>query len=154
MKTVVIGIGNAYRGDDAVGLHVARKLSGLRLPDVAVRECSGDTASLAETWRGAQKAILVDAMCSGSMPASIHRFNASAQPLPREEFPAFSTHAFDLASCIELFRNLQQLPPALVVYGIEGTCFKNGRWVSRAMEQAISQTVSLICDEILNGNNG
>ncbi|MGW3353039.1 hypothetical protein ACWDA3_57945 [Nonomuraea rubra] len=48
-RTVVIGLGNDWRGDDGVGLATARLLRGLGVPVV---ENGGDPAKLIEarTW--------------------------------------------------------------------------------------------------------
>lgn len=50
MRTVVIGIGNPVRADDAVGLHVAR----------AVRTCAPQACDVEELWAGGLR--LVEAM--------------------------------------------------------------------------------------------
>jgi hydrogenase maturation protease len=50
MRTVVIGVGNPVRADDAVGLHVAR----------AVRERAGGACDVEELWAGGLR--LVEAM--------------------------------------------------------------------------------------------
>src|SRR5262249_46565971 len=83
---LIIGIGNEYRGDDAVGLIVARRLK-VRLADSAiVIEQSGDGAALMEAWRDAETVIIIDAMMSGAAPGTIHRFDAIAQPIPKISF--------------------------------------------------------------------
>ena len=47
---LVIGIGNDFRGDDAAGLMVARRLRGTPLHDVEIVESAGDAAALMELW--------------------------------------------------------------------------------------------------------
>ena len=41
---LVIGIGNDYRGDDAAGFVVSRKLAELKLSDIEIIESNGDSA--------------------------------------------------------------------------------------------------------------
>ena len=118
-KTLVIGVGNAFRGDDGVGLIVAQQL----------------------------RALAVDAVSSGSEPGIIHRYEATGQPLPTLFFGG-STHAFGLAEAIELARSLDRLPDQLVVYGVEGKAFELGTGLSPVVEAAAGSLVELISREL------
>src|SRR5512145_3075445 len=122
---LIIGIGNEYRSDDAAGLIVARRLKERLADSVKVIEQSGDGAALMEAWRGAETVIIFDAVMSGAAAGTIHRFDVSAQPLPKSGFRC-STHAFGVAEAIELARALGELPRSLIVYGIEGNNFAAG----------------------------
>ena len=74
--TVVIGVGNRMRGDDAAGLVVIDRLTG-RLPaDVRLVESAGDVTHLLDAWRDASRAIVVDAVVSGEEPGTVHRLDA------------------------------------------------------------------------------
>ena len=42
----VIGVGNAWRGDDAAGLLVARRLKTDHLPRVEISECLGTVSAI------------------------------------------------------------------------------------------------------------
>src|SRR5512142_1763686 len=125
MSLLVVGMGNEFRSDDAVGLVVARRISARRLPEVVVLEESGEGVALMERWKGARQAILVDAVSSGAKPGTIHRFDAHLRSIPAKFFHS-STHSFGLAEAVELARALGELPPRLVVYGIEASRFTAG----------------------------
>jgi hydrogenase maturation protease len=71
---------------------------------------SGDGAALMEVWRGEETVIIIDAVKSGALPGTIRRFDARAQPIPKDAFRC-STHAFGVAEAIELARALARLPP-------------------------------------------
>jgi hydrogenase maturation protease len=135
---LIIGIGNEYRGDDAVGLIVARRLKGRLAGSAIVIEQSGDGAALMEAWRGAETVIIIDATLSDASPGTIRRFDASAQPIPKNSF-RWSTHAFSLAEAIELARALGELPRLLVVYGVEGENFAAGLGLSPEVEKAADE---------------
>lgn len=137
-KALIIGIGNEYRSDDGVGLVVARRLRRRAGEAFAVIEQTGEGASLIEAWRGAGSIIVVDAVLSGAEPGTIHRFEANTQTVPKSFF-RYSTHAFSLAEAIELARVLGELPPRLVVYGIEGNNFSAGVGLSPAVDEAARQ---------------
>jgi hydrogenase maturation protease len=137
---LIVGIGNDYRGDDAVGLIVARRLR-MRLADsVKVLEQNGDGAALMEVWWRAETVIIIDAVASGAAPGTIHRFDANTLPIPKGAFRC-STHAFGVAEAIELSRALGEFPRSLVVYGIEGKNFAAGVGLSPEVEKAACEAV-------------
>jgi len=143
-RVLVVGIGNEYRGDDAVGLIVARRLAERLDPAFAVLEHNGDGAALMEVWQGAETVIVLDAVHSGGEPGTIHRLEAGRQSLtdltalPPEAWCG-STHAFSLVQAVELSRALDQLPPHVIVYGIEGRNFEPGVGLSSEVERAVPE---------------
>ncbi len=146
---LVIGIGNEYRSDDAVGLIVVRSLKAERLPATVCLENDGDGTSLMETWKDAGKVILIDVTSSQAPPGTIYRFDALASPLPATcSFP--STHTFSVAEAILMGQALDQLPASLIVYGIEGKNFSAGTSLSPEVENAVGEVVARITREIQN----
>jgi hydrogenase maturation protease len=143
---LVLGLGNDYRCDDAVGLVVARRIKSLHLEDTIVSEESSEGANLMEGWKSAGTVIVVDAVSSGSEPGTIHRFVADNQRIPSKFF-CYSSHSFGLAEAIELARSLHQLPLHLVVYGIEGSKFEAGIGLSFEVDRAVEEVVNRITQE-------
>ncbi len=143
--TLVVGIGNAARADDAAGLVAARRVREMlaACPDmaepgrVAVVEHDGEGTNLVTLWEGHETVILIDAVSSGAPPGSILRFDACSQPIP-PQIRACSTHAFGVAEAVELARALGRLPPRLIVYGIEGRSFSAGAAMSAEVEAALA----------------
>jgi hydrogenase maturation protease len=146
-RIVVIGVGNEYRSDDGAGITVARRLRERFLTKITVLEESGEGAALIEAWKGATWVLLVDAVHSGAPPGTIHRLEARVAPVPTGFFH-YSTHAFSVAEAIELARSLDQLPPQLIVYGIEGENFAAGVGLSRAVERAVEAVVERAAAEV------
>ena len=146
-ETLVIGIGNAFRGDDGIGLLVAQRLRELALPGVIVLEQSGEGTALVEAWGAAERAIVVDAVSSGSQPGALHRFEVNEQPLPAH-FSGRSTHTFGLAEAVELARQLDRLPPRLVIYGIEGKSFAPGAELSPEVKAAAGTVIEQLAQEL------
>lgn len=138
-RTVVIGIGNAMRGDDAAGIAVAERLGGMA--------CEEEPSRLMEAWEGADAVILVDTVVSGAPAGTLHRFEASTAPIDARTLRS-STHAIGLAETIELARALGKLPPRVVVHGIEGASFEAGAPLTPAVEDAVGRLVELIQEEI------
>jgi hydrogenase maturation protease len=146
---LIIGIGNIFRGDDAAGLTAARRLRKMGLPGVEVLELDGDISALAEGWQGAQRVVVIDAVASKSEAGRIFRFAAHADPLPRKLFATCcSCHAFGLAEQLEIARSLQQLPPSLIVYGIEGKDFMLGSGLSPEVQEALPRLVAQIRQDL------
>jgi hydrogenase maturation protease len=144
---VVIGIGNEYRSDDGVGIAIARRLRERFLTKITVLEESGEGAALIDSWKGATWVMLVDAVRSGAPPGTIHRLDARGAPVPGGFFH-YSTHAFSVAEAIELARSLDQLPPHLLVYGVEGENFSAGEEMSATVERAMEVVVERAADEV------
>jgi hydrogenase maturation protease len=144
---VLIGIGNEYRSDDGVGLAVIRALKAQELPDTLLLECSGDGAELMEMWSTARKVILIDVVSSGTKAGTIYRFDALTQQIPAR-FSFQSTHVFGIAEAIQLARVLDQLPPSLIVYGIEGENFAAGVGLSSEVENAVQKVVEQVKREV------
>jgi len=82
--------------------------------------------------------IIIDATMSGEAPGTIHRFDASAQPIPKSSFRC-STHAFGVAEAIDLARALGNIPQRLMVYGIEGKNFAAVVGLSAEVEKAAGE---------------
>jgi hydrogenase maturation protease len=146
-STLVIGVGNTYRGDDAIGLLIAQHLK-IEGPDgLRVEASEGNATELLELWKKAEIVIVVDAVCSGGTPGTIYRLDATSQPVPARFFNA-STHNFGVAEAIELGRVLEGLPPRLLVYGVEGKQFELGAALSLEVEKVIEPLLEQIRAEI------
>jgi hydrogenase maturation protease len=141
----VIGVGNAYRGDDAAGLVVARRL---RDRGVDALEQEGEPVALVEVFAAHDAVVLVDAVQSGATPGTVHRVDVSDGPLPRKLRGSTSTHAVGLGEAIELARALGRLPRRVVVYGVEGARFATGGELSAEVEAAIAPLVDAIAGEL------
>ena len=136
-RVTVIGLGNEWRGDDGVGLEVARRVRG--------RVLEGEPLALVDVVDGEDDVVLVDAVSSDAAPGTIFRFEAGDEPLPTPLFGASSTHALGLADAVELARSLGRLPQRVVVYGIEGESFAFGKGLSAAVAAAADR----VTEEVL-----
>ena len=145
MRTVVVGVGNAYRGDDAVGLEVAERVR-LRAADVEVVVCEQEPLRLLDAWAGAELVLLVDAVSSGAEPGTVHRLDATGAPVPASVFRG-STHAFGVAEDVELGRALGRLPERLLDFGVEGAEFRSGHGLTPAVAAAVEPLVEELLEE-------
>ena len=147
MEMLIIGCGNADRGDDAAGVLVVRRLRELGIPAV---ERSGEALELIETWSGdnaGRAVILIDAVITGATPGTIQVWDARAAPVTREAFRC-STHSLGVAEAIELARAMDLLPAALRIYGIEAARFEAGAEPCVEVQRAAAEVADRIAREV------
>lgn len=149
-QNLVIGIGNVYRGDDAVGCLIARALQKKNDSTVRVIEHDGEPVSLMDAWKGAKQVFLIDAISSGSPMGTVLRMDLVRQPLPNHLLQC-STHSFGLSEAVELARAMGTLPPGLIFYGIEGEAFEVGHQLSPAVQAACESVMTCILKDIQVG---
>ena len=139
MTALVLGVGNAWRRDDAAGIEVVRRLRAD--PALRAREYEGDPAGLIEAWDGEPEVVLVDAVGSGARAGTVHRLDPLSEPLAPGLFRR-STHHLGVAEAVELARALDRLPARLELLGIEGADFGVGEGLSPEVERAVEQVAS------------
>lgn len=149
VRLLVIGCGNAGRGDDAAGLLAARRLREL---GGDVREETGEALALIEAWSGAERVILIDAVVTGATPGTISSWDAATAPVVRDAFRT-SSHSFGVAEAVELARALDRLPPSLTIYGIEARSFGTGEAVSPEVVEAAEALAGRIAKEMKECTN-
>jgi hydrogenase maturation protease len=146
-QTLVIGVGNPYRGDDGVGNYIAGKLAAFDLPGVTVETQSGEGAALIDCWQSHDRVYLIDASTPNGSPGQIHRIEAHKEPITTALFHT-SSHAFGVLDAIELSRALDTLPEELIVYGVEGSCFDEGAELSEEIKAATEDVITQILRDV------
>lgn len=144
-KRLVIGCGNEFRGDDAAGVLVVRKLAVCKYEEVELCECSGEGAALMACWQGFDDVTVVDAAFGFLQAGEIREWDASMAGSPAG-WRSASTHSFGVADAIEVGRALELLPKHLHVIAIGGTQFEAGESPSKEVEQAVETIVSRFSD--------
>jgi hydrogenase maturation protease len=146
LDVVVAGLGNRYRGDDAVGPLVAALLAGTR----GVRDIGplAEPLELLGRFDGADLAIVIDAVRSGAPLGSVRVLDvdvSNSDDHARPEPAVTSTHGIGLVGVLRLAR--------AVVVAVEGEMFELGSEmnaaVTAAVPVALSAVVSLIEEEQL-----
>jgi hydrogenase maturation protease len=145
-SALVIGIGNDWRGDDGMGLVVARRIRDRRVSGVTVTECAGDAAALLATWRDRSLVILVDAMISGDPPGTVRRIDPLERGLALRA-TLHSTHALGIADAIGLGTQLGMMPRRLVIYAVEAGDVGYGMGLSAEVDAAIEPLIERILAE-------
>jgi hydrogenase maturation protease len=145
-RVLVIGVGNDFRGDDAAGLVVARRVAERDVNGIAVAEAPAEGASLIDAWDGTDAVVIIDAVRSGSAPGTVHRLSQRALTASADLFHQ-STHAINVPDAVELAGAMKRLPKRLIVIGIEGKDFHTGHGLSQEVKAAFPDAVDAVLRE-------
>jgi hydrogenase maturation protease len=120
MKTLILGLGNPVLTDDSIGLKVVEQLRPILTgrPDLEIDEDYWGGLRLMERLVGFDRAVLVDAICTGAAPGTIHRLAVDSMPTQHSA----SAHDANLATALALGRQAGAHLPAnndILLVGIE-----------------------------------
>lgn len=148
---LVAGVGNIFLGDDAFGVEVARRLSGVDLGDnVKVTDFGIRGMHLAyEMLEGYELVILVDASPRGGRPGTLYVIEPEPAPEPDpEEVPPLDAHGMDPESVLALLGVLGGKVDRVLVVGCEPAMADESMGLSPPVEAAVDQAVTLVQDLI------
>lgn len=146
---VIIGLGQALRGDDAAGLEAVRLWertfpATASQPWLRIEYAESPGLTLLSLLAEADSALLVDAVQSGAPAGTIHL-------LREADIPAFlqgaaSAHGWGVAETLALGRQagLLDLPAQITLLGIEATHLEVGSGLSPAVQQALPEAALTI----------
>jgi hydrogenase maturation protease len=146
MKILILGLGNSVVTDDSVGLRVVQQLQPLLAdrPEIEVAEDCWGGLRLMERMIGFDRAIVIDAICTGSPPGTIHLLNADGIATQRSA----SAHDVNLATALELGRRVDAHLPQnehIRIVGIEAEDILTfGEQCTPAVEAAIPRAVETV----------
>ena len=152
--SVIVGAGNPFLTDDAIGLIVAKRVHALLAdPGFELREVAAGGLELIETVLGFRRAVVIDAVRGGAgPPGTVYRAD-----LPGE-WPGGApggSHEIGLLEGLELVRRLGiPVPERLELYAIEvEDPFTFGTRLSGAVAAAADRAAAQIADEIRAGES-
>ena len=150
MKTLILGLGNPLVTDDSVGLRVAAELKTLLAgrPDIEVTEDYRGGLQLMERMIGYDRAVIIDAICTGSPPGTIHHLRADSIPTQRSA----SAHDVNLPTALAFGRrNGVQLPDDenILLVGIEAAdVIHFGKECTPSVQSAVAVAVREVVDAL------
>lgn len=143
MMPVVIGVGNPYRRDDAIGPRLAEEIEQLDLPWVRVVYSDGEPTGLIEAWTGVPLAIIVDAARHNPRSAgTIYRSTVDGMR------PGGGTHGLGIPEAVLLGEALDRLPDRLVVLAVEAADLTLGTGLSPAVTAALPELRRFVLAEL------
>ena len=151
MRTLVLGIGNPFLGDDGIGFSVAQELARVvKDENVDVKDASLPGLNLLELIIGYDRVIIIDAiMTDDGEVGEIYRLKP--ENFVKTVHPASSAHDVNLATAIEIGKKslAEQMPADIIVFAVEiqeVTEFTDE--MTRKVKEAIPGVVSLVLEEI------
>ncbi len=155
MKTLILGLGNPLLGDDGVGWRVAEECAA-RLRGAAQIEIdcfSSGGLSLMERLVGYDRAILIDAITTGSQPpGAVYRFRIEDLPNASAGHTG-SAHDASLPTALELGRRMgAALPESVMVVAVEAQQVYDfsetlSPAVAAAIPRAVERVMQILRDE-------
>lgn len=133
MSRLVVGFGNVFRRDDGAGHMVVERLCAPNA--IAARD---GAVEIVERLADHDEVVLVDAVKSGAVAGTIHRFE-QGRCYPRSW--GGSSHSMGLVEVLELAKALRLLPDQVDVIGIEVSDTAEGLGLSTAVEAAVDSVV-------------
>lgn len=164
MTTLLLGLGNRDRGDDAVGLQVsARVAAGLGLPlaaqgvvaaaddarapaPVMVATWSGPDLDLLDRWDGHDHVIMVDASRGAGPPGTRRRVVVDPRATAHVGH-ATGSHAMGLPRVIALGHLLGRLPARIELVTVEAGSVEPGAELTPAVASAADDLADALVAE-------
>lgn len=162
LRTIVIGVGSALRGDAGFGtavIETLRKQPGLA-DRVELALCDSEPISVIELWDGYDCALVIDAVRGGTEAYGF----LCRHDLPRVALlgatgpwpgtasgggTGASEHAAGLRAAVRLGHKLGRLPDRLILYAVHGRDFRPGAPLSGPVEAAVPQLAARISRDVL-----
>ncbi len=144
-RVLVIGLGNRFRQDDAVGLLVAKRLREIDSSHVEVIEHEGDPLDLLPLWTRRDLAIVIDALNLPGNLGQIYQFDPDVDTPPNRE-TAVSSHGHSLWDAWELANLLDQRPQRAVILAVAGRQFGQGEGLSPEVGAAVDGAAGLVIE--------
>ncbi len=152
MKTLVLGLGNPILRDDSVGLRVAQEVERLipTSPDIEVGLDYWGGLRLMERMIGFDRAIIIDAICTGASPGTIHLLNPDDIPTQRSS----SAHDVNLTTALELgYQAGAHLPAVkdILLIGVEAADVQTfDESLTAEVENALPAAVEAVMNALSN----
>ena len=133
----VVGIGNADRGDDAIGQLVADRVRA-RAPATVTVVPVAAPMDLLDVFDRFDSVVVVDAAVSGAEPGTVTVDVVGPVPLPVRSCAA-GTHGLGVSEVVELGRALDRLPPELVLVCVELASLGAGAGLTAGVAAAVDR---------------
>jgi hydrogenase maturation protease len=144
--TLIIGIGNPSRGDDALGPLLIEHLEALELPDVELLTDFQLQVEFALDLQGRQQVIFVDASLNAPSP-----FNFS--PVIAEEDASYSSHALSPGAVLHAYQQIYGPPPPAYVLAIRGEAFELGEGLSTGAAANLAAVMTWLHSKLADTEN-
>ena len=148
-KLTLIGIGQSFRGDDAIGIIAVKTWKEAHPgtaahPDLLVQTAETPGVGLLDMLTEAPQVVLVDAVRSGKPAGTIHRL--TEQQIASFAAGMTSGHGWGVAESLKLGRTLgrEDIPERIHIIGVEVQQVEIGT----ALSQVVKDQLPVILEDI------
>lgn len=146
-STLLVGIGNTLRSDDAIGLWVAERIAEKNIPTLVVKTLQGEGTRLLDLWENFGRVFLIDAVSAGAKPGTCFFLTVEQISSFRRQC-APSSHLYSIFDAIELARVLKKLPSELIFCGVQVKSVAYGNSISEEVLAGARDVVSFLLKEL------
>ena len=146
-KTLVLGLGNTLLKDDGLGVKVIEQLQ-VKAHQAEIRNGATLGLSLFEILKGAEKAIVVDAVDMGRTPGTVIRFTA-VELLNLKVGQSFSLHEIGLLEVLKIGQSLNEEFNNVIIIGVQPKDLSPGEGLTPEVEGRIPEIVEMIEKEVV-----
>lgn len=144
--TIIVGVGNPYRGDDKAGWEVIDRLEKKVHETIHLAKKGGDFCDLLEIFSAYKNVYLIDACQGKNLGDRYIRIDAKQSKIPLDANQA-STHGLGVAQAIALAENLKILPEKLIIYALPGKRYSISDNISSHMDKMIDEVIEQLLKE-------
>ena len=145
-KIVVLGIGNFYMHDDAVGPHILGELRKLKISDkVLLFDYRSLDLALLAYFKDSSRIVIVDALRAGRDPGTVSKYLVSSPKDSKSKAP--SLHELELDDIADLASQIGVMCP-IVVVGVEPKDCSPGEGLSAEVEESLPNVINEVLIEL------
>ena len=142
---MILGVGNLLLRDEGVGVHVARSLLEMALPEGVKVLDGGTSPDLPYLVEEAEKVVVVDAVQAGGEPGAIYRL--TPEDVAARSETLISAHQMSLLENLRAM-SLESGPREVVIIGVEPKEISWGLELSPELKEKLPQIVQAVLTEV------
>ncbi|HEY1566591.1 MAG TPA: hydrogenase maturation protease [Solirubrobacteraceae bacterium] len=150
---LIAGVGNSWLRDDGFGGEVARRLSGVELPQgVSVMDAGTGGLDLAyEVMRGYDALVILDVSPQGGEPGTLYVMEPDEEAVAGgiEDGDVINPHAMDPQTVLRFVKSVGAWPGKVVVIACEPEQVSEMGWgLSERVQGAVDRAVGLVLETV------
>jgi len=150
VRVGIVGVGSQIMGDDGLGKHVVDELAagpvGTR-EDVSLTHAGTMAFFALEAMSGCELGIVIDAIETGDPPGTVHRYRYVDGGF-EGPVPDITLHDFSFVDALQAGTEAYELPPELLVYGVEPATIEPSLELSDRVQRAVPRLVEAIMEQL------
>ena len=148
MSALVLGVGNVLLRDEGIGVRAIEELQRrYRFPgDVELVDGGTSGIELLRFFDDVEHLLIVDAISAGHPPGSVLRVEGEDVPATFET--RITPHQLGLSDLLAAAKLTGQIPPHLVLFGVEPKSLESGVGFTPEVEGAVDRLLGHVVEEL------